>query len=192
MSTLMQSIGECILDLSNQSKLMKMSEEDVVKLRNVTDQAKKATVLGAEYELKGLRRELRDLSERYYKILSELRRLEVRDEEGKESWPNESDKPAGKDEECQEDDADGILRDEESHLEQNLEGLETAVNGQAQYAGGEYSCREKKQNLYQRMDEVIRAAHLEMKMLERERREMKEKKKMLQEMIEEYSSRWGN
>lgn len=191
MSTLMQTIGECILELSNQYKLMKMSEEDVVKLRNVTDQAKKATVLGAEYELKSLQRELRDLSERYYAILSELRRLEVRDEEGKESWPNESDKPAGKDEECQEDDEDGILRDE-SLLEQNLEELETAVNGQAQYAGGEYSCRAKKQNLYQRMDEVIRAAHLEMKMLERERREMKEKKKVLQEMIEEYSSRWNN
>ncbi len=172
MSNLMRIICECIVELSGQYRLMAESEEEAARLEQAVAVAKKATALGAEYELNCLRREIRDISESFLIILNGLRKLEG-SEDSHSGETGETDERFETEEEPLKITQDIRSDDEGISLEED-----------------DRDSREIRMwELYQRINELTRTARLEMEMLAKERRELKEKKKQVQELIEKYSGR---
>ena len=112
MSKLVQIIGESITELSEQYKKMAMSEEEAARLDTAVAVAKKATVLGAEYELKRLQREIEHLSEEYLQALKALRYMEVQSVTERTERPGDTEPVSGTVSEKREDEPGSRFKDD--------------------------------------------------------------------------------
>ncbi len=112
MSELLQIIGEGLVELSELYKRTAVTQEEAGRLENAVAVAKKATVLGAEYELKRLQREIEQLSEEYLRTFKALRHMEVQSVTERTERPGDTEPVSGTVSEKREDEPGSRFKDD--------------------------------------------------------------------------------